>query len=662
MKKVKKIFKQGLTFALAFVSTISLFSCSFGKQESSGSNGVENADSNWVENISPTGEYLLKQGKSDYKIVYSESANADEKLAASELQRYFEEGTGKVLPIITDNQVSTYNESSKYIFVGETDFSREENIVLDKYKYGRSGYVIQTVDDSIFLTGAYSSGTVLATYQFLNYILDYDYFYEGIYSLNKNVVDIELMDYEVSIIYDIDLSQMRYGFNNNRTARLKYSNVFGETTAVGGKTGHASMGYLPTDKYLNPDDTENYHPDWYMSDHNPDQLCFTAHGDAEEYDLMVKTAAKVITDIFESNPDAYVFDCSMADNRSWCNCDACKAKILKYGADSVTMVHFLNDMTDTINAWFETEEGKPYKRDYTIVFYAYFSLVTAPVSYNMDDDTFSILDDSVYVNDNVMPKIASVEYDITQSMYSEVNRDTLLAFRAWGKISNNVGGYFYSARYANYIIPIESFNDMQELYTFLYENGVKSLTDLGAGAETGFASGFCALKIYLSAKLCRKVDIDFNAHINKFFDNVYLDASETMKQIFEEWRYLDAYNTALYPEYAGKWSYKVNIAREKYFPLSTLQHWQDLFEQALQEIEHLKVENEAQYKLAYKMIVGERVFVNYLTYRIYEFSLSSSELTALKADLVSDINTAGVAMLSEDPRKSINELLDELQK
>ena len=170
------------------------------------------------------------------------------------------------------------------------------------------------------------------------------------------------------------------------------------------------------------------------------------------------------------------------------------------------------------------------------------------------------------------------------------------------------------------------------------------------------------MKIYLSAKLCRKVDIDFNAHINKFFDNVYLDASETMKQIFEEWRYLDAYNTALYSEYAGKWSYKVNIAREKYFPLSTLQHWQDLFEQALQEIEHLKVENEAQYKLAYKMIVGERVFVNYLTYRIYEFSLSSSELTALKADLVSDINTAGVAMLSEDPRKSINELLDELQK
>ena len=210
--------------------------------------------------------------------------------------------------------------------------------------------------------------------------------------------------------------------------------------------------------------------------------------------------------------------------------------------------------------------------------------------------------------------------------------------------------------------PVENFNDMQELYTFLHENGVRDFTDLGAGGETGFATGFCALKIYLSAKLVRDVTIDFNGHIDKFFENVYLDASDLMKQIFDEWRYLDAYNTDTYPEYAGKSSYKVNIAKEKYFPLSTLQHWRALFEQALQEIEYLKTENEAQYNLVYKMIVGERVFVNYLAYRIYGLSLSSVELAKLKADLVSDINTAGVAMLNEDPGKSINELLDELQK
>ena len=597
----------------------------------------------------------MKQGKSDYKIVCSKSANADEKLAAAELQRFFEEGTGSVLPIITDGQVSTYDENSKYIFIGENDFSREEKLALDKYKYGRAGYVIQTQGNCVYIT-------VLGTYQFLHYILDYDYFYEGIYSLNRNVADIPLMDYDVSIIYDIEFSEMRYGFNNNRTARLKYSNVFTETTPIGGVSGHASMEYLPTSKYLNSDASENYHPDWYMSEYKPEQLCFTAHGNADEYALMVQTVAKVITDVFENDPNAYVFDCSMEDNKSWCSCSGCTAKIQKYGADSVTMVHFLNDVTDAINAWFETEEGAPYKRDYYIVFYAYFSLVTAPVQYDQDSDSFSIVDDSVYLNDNVMPKIASVEYDITQSMYSEVNRDTLLSFRAWGEISSNVGAYFYSARYNNYIVPIESFNDMQELYAFLHNCGVTNLTDLGAGRETGFASGFCALKVYLSAKLARDTNMDFNAHINKFFDNVYLDASKTMKQIFDEWRYLDAYNTDLYPEYAGKSSYKVNIAKEKYFPLSTLQRWQALFEQALQEIDYLKVENEEQYKLVYKMIVGERVFVNYLTYRIYALTLSSSELATLKSDLVSDINTAGVAMLSEDPNKSINELLDELQK
>ena len=89
----------------------------------------------------------------------------------------------------------------------------------------------------------------------------------------------------------------------------------------------------------------------------------------------------------------------------------------------------------------------------------------------------------------------------------------------------------------------------------------------------------------------------------------------------------------------------------------TLQRWQGLFEQALQEIEYLKKENIEQYKLVYKMIVGERVFVNYITYRVYAFSLSSTELNALKAALVSDINTAGVAMLNENPGTYINDLL-----
>ena len=660
MKKWKRWFECSFALLLTFCASFSLGAC---KETGQGNSDTEQSvDENHIENMVATDEFLLKQGKSDYKIVYSKSANADEKLAAAELQRFFEEGTGSVLPIITDGQVRSYDENSKYIFIGENDFSIEENLALDKYKYGRAGYVIKTEENCVFITGAYSSGTVLATYQFLHYILDYDYFYEGIYCLNRNVADIPLMDYDVSIIYDIEFSEMRYGFNNNRTARMKYSHVFTETTPIGGVSGHASMEYLPTGKYLNAEDSENYHPDWYMSEYNPEQLCFTAHGNADEYALMVQTAAKVITDIFESNPNAYVFDCSMEDNQSWCSCNACTAKIQKYGANSVTMVHFLNDVTDAINAWFETEEGSSYKRSYYIVFYAYFSLVKAPVQYNQASDSFSIVDDSVYLNDNVMPKIAPVEYDITQSMYSEVNRDTLLSFRSWGEISNNIGAYFYSARYNNYIVPIESFNDMQELYTFLHERGVTNLTDLGAGGESGFATGFCALKVYLSTKLVRDVNMDFNAHINKFFDNVYLDASKTMKQIFDEWRYLDAYNTDLYPEYAGKSSYKVNIAKEKYFPLSTLQHWQALFEQALQEIEHLKGENEEQYKLIYKMIVGERVFVNYLTYRIYALSLSSSELVRLKSDLISDLNVAGVAMLSEDPNKSINELLDELQK
>lgn len=659
MKGIKKFFKYFFTSLIVVSAMFSSFACT---NNETSSIEKENNDSNHVENMTPTDEYLLFQGKSDYRIVYADSANADEKLAVSEIQRYFKEGTGVELIALTDKQVTEYNEDSKYIIVGDNDFSREEKITPDKNKYGRPGYVIKTVDNCIFITGAYSIGTVCGTYKFLNYILDFDYFYEDIYSLKNNVATIPLMDYDVSIIYDIEFSEFRMGYSNSRTGRLKYSTLMAEKTAIGGLSGHASMKYLPIETYLNADDPENYHPDWYMSSHNPDQLCFTAHGKAEEYDLMVKTAAKVITDIFEVNPDAYVFDCSMSDNQMWCSCEGCQPKIAKYGSNAITQIHFLNDVTDTINAWFETEEGSPYKRDYSIIFYAYFSLSVPPVVYNKQMDTYSVVDDSVYVNDNVVPQIADTGYDTTQSIYAEVNKETRQSFRGWGHISENIGGYFYSARYNDLLQPFESLNDLQELYQFLAENGVHLLTNSGSELETGVGTGFTALKSYMHAKLVCDVDIDFNEYVDKFFDNVYLDASETMKQIYNEWRYLDAYNTNFYPTYAGKSAYLKNIAKEEYFPLSTLKRWKGLFEEALKQIEPLKETNPDRYALTYKMIVGERVFVNYLMYKIYAFNLPLAELTPLKMELISDLNKAGVSRWRGNPTFYAGDLIEELKK
>ena len=51
-------------------------------------------------------EYLVKDGKSDYKIVVSADATKVEKYAAEELQYFVEKSTAVKLPIATDGEVS----------------------------------------------------------------------------------------------------------------------------------------------------------------------------------------------------------------------------------------------------------------------------------------------------------------------------------------------------------------------------------------------------------------------------------------------------------------------------------------------------------------------------------------------------------------------------
>ena len=50
-----------------------------------------------------TNEYLVKNGKSDYKIAVSSEASKTEKYAAEELQYFIEKSTAVKLPIVNDD-------------------------------------------------------------------------------------------------------------------------------------------------------------------------------------------------------------------------------------------------------------------------------------------------------------------------------------------------------------------------------------------------------------------------------------------------------------------------------------------------------------------------------------------------------------------------------
>ena len=94
-------------------------------------------------------EYLVKDGKSDYKIVVSADAT-------------------------TDGEVS-HGDNGKYISVGENKLlSAEKDIKIDYEELGENGVTVNTKGNCVYVAGATENGTLFAVYRFLHYQVGYN--------------------------------------------------------------------------------------------------------------------------------------------------------------------------------------------------------------------------------------------------------------------------------------------------------------------------------------------------------------------------------------------------------------------------------------------------------------------------------------------------------
>ena len=79
---------------------------------------------------------LIKNKKSDYKVVIGKDALRAEKYAAEELVYFLNESTGCELPIVTDENL---DENGKYLSVGNTKLLTAANLTPDYAELGDNG-------------------------------------------------------------------------------------------------------------------------------------------------------------------------------------------------------------------------------------------------------------------------------------------------------------------------------------------------------------------------------------------------------------------------------------------------------------------------------------------------------------------------------------------
>ena len=602
---------------------------------------------NHIRSIRETNGYILLNQKCDYRVLLPSEPTGREKLAAEEFCDFFEEATGQRLEVVTDGD-SSFSFSACYISIGCTKIVARYGLTIPYEELGSQGYLIRTFEKNILLVGGTDFGSLYAVYDLLEDILGYDYFNPDTYAIRKGVVEIRLMDYDIKEIPDIGAFSRNYG----TFAKIDAKNVLNryrmterEDTVMpleGSTSVHNMMMFLPYKEF------GETHPLWF-SDFK-ENLCLTAHGNQDEYKLLVQTVAMKIKREFIGGAKGNVMFFGQSDGAPACDCPICKANKEKYGSDTGSCILFLNDVLDEIYEWFESEEGKVYTRDFYISILAYLAFEFAPVSYDEEKQEFSI-NGGLKIHEKLGVISAPIKYDYGSLSTVEANVPYYRNILAWGATTNKSMFYTYDFNTRYYFCPNETLVSKQELYRLMAGLKCIFLYDQGQWTNEGLPTGFAMMKIYISNKLRWNVNANVNELVEKYFKGVYGPAGETMLNLYWDFReyWADRRVRAAKGEFNPRHvNYSACLLGEhELWDFPKLIEWQKIYEKAMSQIQTLKSLDENVYQLTYRNIIAERVSVTYLLLLNYSNRFTAEKLQEMRLQFKQDTNLIKLERLKE---------------
>lgn len=570
--------KKKIALILAIISAFSFCACQQSEDSSSSSLPSEDV-------IPPVSEdnALVFVGGTDYKIVLAaDGGNSNDSVAASELNTFVSEATGVKFPIVTDGEVSDAS-SGKYISIGHTDLAKSAGITVDNEALYRSGFVIRTIDDDVYLLGStdkFSSGSIYAVYDYLHEILNYEYYAPGCYELNYtlSVAFPEVNKTEIPDIPTRSMAMYNLVQNADYSMRMRL-----ERNAANGlwiAAGHS------INDMANPSSYGTDHPDWFTADligH-----CFSSDGLRDHLIQQVKQR-------IESNLEgiAYIVQIGQADTTSFCNCETCKEEIeTKYMTQGGQLLGLINEISDAITPWLQ--EVCP---DKEILFttFAYQYSENPPCIQNEETGEWEPFSEYVIPRDNVGVYWAPIEMDYSKPITDEssaLNVKSMKALQGWKVLTDNILLWSYCINFRSYMINFDNFGSIAENYKVYAEYGVKYIYDQGA-IDSGLPT-FEELRIYIQSKLMWDTSLNINDLIRDFMNHYYGPASDEILTYFNK---LNAYYDYLQSKslLTGMIFYYVNST--EIWPIGIVNGFANDLDIALKAIENanIKAEDKTEY-------------------------------------------------------------------
>ena len=648
---MKNLFKKVILIVLSLIMVVGVVAC----DTSNTVGGIKMEDpkgtitpslSPWEEeldttheiNVTPGTKDLVVNGQTEYKIVVPENpANKETTYGATEISQFLLQSTNAYFEVISDTDLS-YDANSKYISVGDTNLIEKAGIEVDRKALTRSGYTILTKGNSVFIIGGGDFGTLWGCYEFLKHEINWE-----TYTQEETVFDktpsLKLHEYDIVDIPDFTyrISTQGWSLNDSTTRqRMRHNNWSGTTAKIW--MGPDDVPWHNTFHYLPPAKWQASHPKWYSTDGK--QLCFNARGDEAEAEAMFQEFKKSFIGVVNANPTIDNITITQMDVNVWCSCEACTAKLQKYGTDGADIVHFCNKVSVALEEYFEANN---IDRQVNICFFAYHRTTEAPVVKNDITGAWEPIDESVICRPNVYCFYAPIRADYLRDFYDPANLGYKETMDKWCTLAPHMYLWVYSTRFPDYFAPYNNLNQMQENYILAKAHDVMYIFDQQQH-NNSYATDWAFLKGYLQSKLQWDVKANKAELIENFMNNVYKDAAEPMKKalnLYNSWfEYLKTEKNLPGP-------YSNDIVKTQYWPKGVVDTMLGYFDEAYAAIEHYKNSDPILYDRLYDRICIETFVYRLMDIKLYSTYYSDDEMYELKYSFQQDVTRIGISNYNE---------------
>ena len=454
----------------------------------------------FAPNLQAFGQNLVRNGKTDFKIVLSDSPQPVEETAAKELKTYLDESTKINWIIASERDVP---ESAPQILIGNSSRAKKIFPEIDQDKIPYDGIEIHLKGNKLLLTGHEQRGTLYAVNTFLENVLGVRWWSstEQKVPIHKTLKLKPLnISYAPKLIYreayykdaSDPIFTMRMKCNGALSARIppEYGSHHRFTYFV-----HSFYSLIPPRTYF------NNHPEWFSeiggvrkagtggNAQDRAQLCLTN-------DEMRKELTKNAIEALRRNPGSKFISISQNDWAGYCTCEKCTKVAEEEGSQSGPMIRFVNAVAEEIEKEFPDVFVETLAYQYT----------RKPPKYAKP-------------RDNVIIRLCTIECSFVQPLTDEQNKSLYEDMEGWSKISKQLFVWDYVTNFSSYILPHPNLRVLAPNIRFFVDHGTIGLFEQGDSYCT--VGDFVRLRNWMLSKLMWNPTLDENKLKKEFLVEYY---------------------------------------------------------------------------------------------------------------------------------------------